>query len=249
MFQEFSDNFLYNLENGNNILDYYDIADNSIDIPIDIPAIDINDYIQDINGNGDDKEDTDNNDSNGDDKCKSSETKLETMNSIESNTETVNKTPPRRSKRKKKFKKSTKYIKPTKHIKDTKDIIDIKYNKKILHNNKFKYVQKTEGKLFDKNLSTYDKDNILSKNYVRARGRGKSQQLKTMTKKEKQAEAKAILEKNRISAKECRKRKKIYVETLENNIKKYKIDLTKQENEIQNLQEIIGELEKKLMKN
>ena len=51
-----------------------------------------------------------------------------------------------------------------------------------------------------------------------ARGRGRSIQLKSMTSKQKNAETNAKMQKNRVSARECRLRKKVYILNLESKV-------------------------------
>ena len=53
------------------------------------------------------------------------------------------------------------------------------------------------------------------KSHVIARGRRRAKQLAAMSEEEKLAEAVLIREKNRLSAKECRQRKKTFIQTLE----------------------------------
>mmetsp|Transcript_28199 Transcript_28199/g.73932 ORF Transcript_28199/g.73932 Transcript_28199/m.73932 type:complete len:125 (-) Transcript_28199:158-532(-) len=65
-----------------------------------------------------------------------------------------------------------------------------------------------------------------------ARGRGRKKQLETMTELEKLAENAAKMEKMRISARECRLRKKNRTRAIEDEVKRY------EDAEVQNVKEI-----------
>lgn len=76
---------------------------------------------------------------------------------------------------------------------------------------------------------------VLPVNHKPARGRGRQQQLKSMTKQQIQAEAEARLEKNRLAARDCRLRRKYHLETLENQVHEYEQRFAEQERTIADL--------------
>mgnify|MGYP006140155103 CR=1 FL=1 len=63
-----------------------------------------------------------------------------------------------------------------------------------------------------------DKTGLIQKGHKIARGRARSIQLKTMTKEAQSAEKTAILEKNRLAALSCRKRKKDYYQYIQSKL-------------------------------
>jgi len=64
-------------------------------------------------------------------------------------------------------------------------------------------------------------DGVLPPDHRPARGRGRQQQLKRMTKEQREAEAAARLEKNRVAARECRVRRKEHMSVLEDQVSEY----------------------------
>lgn len=64
-------------------------------------------------------------------------------------------------------------------------------------------------------------DGVLPPDHRPARGRGRQQQLMRMTKEQRDAEAAARLEKNRVAARECRIRRKEHLSVLEDQVNEY----------------------------
>lgn len=83
---------------------------------------------------------------------------------------------------------------------------------------------------------------VLPVNHKPARGRGRQQQLKSMTKQQIEAEAEARLEKNRLAARDCRLRRKYHLETLEAQINEYEERFVQQERTIADLRSQIKAL-------
>ena len=110
--------------------------------------------------------------------------------------------------------------------------------KKIIKNTvkTYKY-----GKIYN-----YDKSGVLKINHKISRGRARTQQLKKMSNKEKNAEVKARMEKNRLSAKKFRDKKKNYINSLEKTFIKLEKKTKQQENEIRLLNKTIMILQMKL---
>lgn len=83
---------------------------------------------------------------------------------------------------------------------------------------------------------------VLPVNHKPARGRGRQQQLKAMTKQQIEAEAEARLEKNRLAARDCRLRRKYHLETLEAKVQEYEDRFAQQERIIADLRDQIQRL-------
>lgn len=78
------------------------------------------------------------------------------------------------------------------------------------------------------------------------KGRARQKQLNEMTKKERENEIIRIKEKNRISAQKCRRNKKKYIRTLENNVKEYEKKVIQQHKQIINLNLELEKLKKEM---
>jgi hypothetical protein len=121
-----------------------------------------------------------------------------------------------------------------------------KYNNNT-NNNKNKYMINNDNVPRNtKNLSNYDKDNILPDNYRRSKGMGRKKQLQNMTQEQIKLDKYAKLIQNRISARECRARKKEYIQTIEVEIQKYEKKFKKQDKKIKDLRGQINNLTKLL---
>ena len=121
-----------------------------------------------------------------------------------------------------------------------------KYNNNT-NNNKNKYMINNDNiPRNTKDLANYDKDNILPDNYIRSKGRGRRKQLQNMTQEQIKLDKYAKLIQNRISARECRARKKEYIQTIEVEIQKYEKKFKKQDKKIKGLKKEIHNLNKLL---
>jgi len=106
--------------------------------------------------------------------------------------------------------------------------------------NKNKYMIKNDNiPIYKKRLSEYDTDNILPDNYIPIKGMGRKKQLQNMTQEQITADSNARLLQNRQSAKDCRKRKKVYIHNLEKDVLKYERKFIKQDKEISALNNIL----------
>lgn len=104
---------------------------------------------------------------------------------------------------------------------------------------------KTETKA--KELSNYLKvDGILPPDHRPARGRGRQSQLKQMTKEQIEAEAAARLEKNRLAARDCRKRRKFHLSELENKVAIHEARDLEQQQIIEKLRQEVADLRSQL---
>ena len=131
------------------------------------------------------------------------------------------------------------------------------YNEASDNNNKRKRKRKTysfknreikKEKKNPKPLGIYDKTGVLPIDFELCRGRARTAQLKKMTKKQHIAVEKAVRERSKIIAKECRENKKEYILYLENKVEEYENIINKQENEIKNLKKELKKLKLSLNK-
>ena len=105
---------------------------------------------------------------------------------------------------------------------------------------------KTSKDTKNRTLCKYDNTGILNETHTLTRGRGRVKQLNKMTNKEKRAERKAIMERNRIAAQEFRKRKKNYIQNLKCKVQTFIIKCEEQDKEIINLNKEVSKLKKLL---
>lgn len=89
-------------------------------------------------------------------------------------------------------------------------------------------------------------DGVLPQDHMPARGRRRKIQLQSMTPEQIKAEAAARMEKNRQSARECRRRKKNYIQQLDGQLKTLQAKDRKQMKTIATLQSQLEEMQKQL---
>eukprot|EP00039_Didymoeca_costata_P031682 m.35906 g.35906 ORF g.35906 m.35906 type:complete len:309 (+) comp8983_c0_seq1:283-1209(+) len=92
------------------------------------------------------------------------------------------------------------------------------------------------------------KDGPLPPDHMPARGRRRKIQLQSMTPEQIKAEAEARMEKNRRSARDCRRRKKNYIMELDNQLKAMQDKDRKQQKQIQSLEEQLEQYRIRLSK-
>jgi len=85
---------------------------------------------------------------------------------------------------------------------------------------------------------------VLPEDHRPARGRGRSKQLQTMTKDMVKAEAAVRAEKNRVAAKECRARKKGFIDDLKSQISEFELKDKIAQKEIAHLKSRLEQMEK-----
>lgn len=91
-------------------------------------------------------------------------------------------------------------------------------------------------------------DGILPPDHMPARGRRRKIQLQQMTPEQIKAEAEARMEKNRRSARDCRRRKKNYIETLDKQLQAMATRDRKQQKLIATLESQVASLQRELAK-
>lgn len=98
----------------------------------------------------------------------------------------------------------------------------------FLNNTEIEKIQEIDFQFLDR----INKDDFVQPIKVK-KGRAREKQLKQMSKKEREIEKLRIKEKNRIAAKNCRRKKKLYIENLKIKVIEYEKKINKQNTEIE----------------